>query len=102
MFGRKGCEDKRSSGQELFGTLQMLILYAVGLQLAFPSAADRWVLRSGGFETFGWICNPPAVKKRICNPPKFFRIANADTPCGRIANPTERDRTRYRLNERKG
>ena len=42
MFGRKGCEDKRSSGQELFGTLQMLILHAVGLQLAFPSAADRW------------------------------------------------------------
>ena len=27
--------------------LQMLILHAVGLQLAFPSAADRWFRPNG-------------------------------------------------------
>ena len=80
MFGRKGCEDKRSSGQELFGTLQMLILHAVGLQLAFPSATDRWVPtehgggsdRTRGSSSFGWICNPPELKKRICNPHSYY------------------------------
>ena len=40
--------------------------------------------------TLGWICNPAAMNIRIFNPKELiFRITNAHTQCGRIANPPE-------------